>query len=224
MGRLREAGRLAEELDEHVRGLTAHHRLHGVACKLEVEELRGDWDAILALEGETEQIVGDNRDTPCVRNARSLLLCALSRQLRGDTDRSRELEARADELQNEGYGATLATPRVRIAIARGELDPLASFLAEEDWLQRQTWFSLPAAAARLDVLAIAGSASDVEATAQRVDRPRSYLEPFATRARGIVRDDETLLFQAQRQFGALRLDWHAQQTETLRRFRKLAAG
>jgi class 3 adenylate cyclase/tetratricopeptide (TPR) repeat protein len=224
VGRLREAGRLAEELDEHVRGLTAHHRLHGVACKLEVEELRGDWDAILALEGETEQVVEDNRDTPCVRNARSLLLCALSHELRGDTARSLELEARAEELQNVGYGATLATPRVRIAIARGELDRLPPFLAEEDWLQRQTWFSLPAAAARLDVLAIAGSVSDVEATAQLVGRPSSYLEPFATRARSIVRDDETLLVQAQRQFRALRLDWYADQTETLRRFRQSAVG
>ncbi len=224
VGRLREAGRLADELDEHVRDLTTHHRLHGVACKLEVEELRGDWEAILALEGETEQVVEDNRDTPCVRNARSLLLCALSNELTGDTGRSRELEARADELQNTGYGATLATPRVRIAIARGELDRLPPFLAEEDWLQRQTWFSLPAAATRLDALAIAGSAPEVEATAEQVGRPRSYLEPFATRALGIVREDETLLAQAQRQFADLRLDWYADQTETLRRFRKLAAG
>jgi hypothetical protein len=224
VGRLREAGRLADELDEHVRDLTTHHRLHGVACKLEVEELRGDWEAILALEGETEQVVEDNRDTPCVRNARSLLLCALSNELTGDTGRSRELEARADELQNTGYGATLATPRVRIAIARGELDRLPPFLAEEDWLQRQTWFSLPAAATRLDALAIAGSAAEVEATAEQVGRPRSYLEPFATRALGIVREDETLLAQAQRQFADLRLDWYADQTETLRRFRKLAAG
>jgi class 3 adenylate cyclase len=224
VGRIREARRLAEELDGVVQGLTSHHRLHGVACRLEVEELAGNWKAILALEAQVERAVDENRDTPCVRNARSLLLCALSHELEGDPERSRELEAQAEGLQNEGYGATLATPRARIALARGQFEYLEDVLGDEDWLNRQSWFSLPAAAARLDVLAIAGDPEQVEATAARLGRPRSYLEPFATRALGVVRDDEELLRTARDQFEALRLGWHAGQTESLRRLRKLGPG
>jgi len=170
IGRIREARRLARELDEHVADLTTHHRLHGIACILEVEELAGDWDTVAALEPRTERLVRENRDTPCVRNGRSLLLCAFANELQGRTERARELEAAAEELQNVGYGATLATPRARLALLREELDRLEELLTDEDWLQRQTWFSLPAAATRLDVAAVIGSAADVESTAARLSR------------------------------------------------------
>jgi hypothetical protein len=43
----------------------------------------------------------------------------------------------------------------------------------------------------------------------------SYVEPFALRALGIVREDDTLIEQAQAAFAALRLDWHAAQTDRL---------
>ena len=223
-GRMREARRLATTLDELVTRLTPHHRLHGVACRLEVEELVGDWDSILELESRAEEAVDENRDTPCIRNSRSLLLCALANELAGRSDRSRELEARAAEMEGEGYGATLATPRTRIALVRGELEQLDEVLADEDWLQRQTWFSLPAAAARLDALAVVGNPAAVEEAAMRVGRPKTYLEPFAVRALGVVREDEKLLARADERFRALRLDWYASQTESLIRFRKLAAG
>jgi hypothetical protein len=223
LGRLSEARRLAVELDELVARLTPHHRVHGVSSKLEVEELVGDWDAIVALEAQTEHAVRENRDTPCVRNARSLLVCALANEWLGLPERSRELEARADEIENEGYGATLATPRAALALARGELDRFAELLADEDWMQRQTWFSLPSAATRMDVLAVIGDVAAVDATAAHVGRPGSYLEPFALRAAGIVREDEALLARADELFRALRLPWHAGQTENLLRLRKLAS-
>ncbi len=224
VGRVREARRLADELDKVVARLTPHHRVHGVASRLEVEELAGDWEAILALETRTEQTVADNRDTPCVRNARSLLLCALANEWLGHPERSRELEARADEMEAEGFGAVLATPHARLAMARGQLDRLEELLADEEWLERQTWFSLPAAAARLDTLAIVGTTSDIDEAAARLGRPNSYLEPFALRALGIVREDEGLLGRADERFRALRLDWYAGQTDSLRRYRKQAAG
>ncbi len=224
VGRIREARRLARDLDEHVTELTTHHRLHGIACILEVEELAGDWDAVAALEPRTERLVHENRDTPCVRNARSLLLCAFANELQGRTERARELEAAAEELQNVGYGATLATPRARLALLREELDRVEELLSDEDWLQRQTWFSLPTAATRLDAAAVLGSAADVEPAAARLGRPRSYLEPFALRALGLVRDDEDLLARADSLFRALGLDWYAGQTAELRRLRKVAAG
>jgi hypothetical protein len=194
------ADQIEEALDEHVVDLTPHHRLHGVSCKLEVEELAGNWHAVTALEAQTEQAVDQNRDTPCVRNARSLLLLAFASELAGHTDRARELEQRAEELQNEGYGATLATPRARMALARGEFDRLQELLADEEWMQRETWFSLPAGATRLDALAVLGSRAEVEETAGRVGRPGSYLEPFALRARGVVDEDEVLLDRADELF------------------------
>jgi hypothetical protein len=221
-GQLDEAKRLADELQDVVAELTPHHRLHGSACRLELDELVGAWDDVLAREAEVEDAVLANRDTPCVRNARSLLVCALGRQLLGDGDRSAELESLAEELKSEGHGAALATPRARRALARGRLDLLEELLADDEWLRRQSWFALPAAAARLDVLSIVGTEAEVEA-AGTFGPSGSYVEPFALRALGIVRADEGLLRQAQERFDALGLAWHAQQTETLRRLRQTAA-
>jgi len=51
----------------------------------------------------------------------------------------------------------------------------------------------------------------------------SYLEPFALPVLGAVRVDEPLLTQADERFRALGLDWHADQTEALIRFRNSAA-
>jgi hypothetical protein len=144
--------------------------------------------------------------------------------LLGYHDRSIELEARAAELQNEGYGATLATPRARLALARGEFDQLHELLRDEGWLHRQTWFTLPAGAARLDALAVVGAPAEVEAAAGQIGTPGSYLEPFALRALAVVRADETLLAEADKRFRFLGLDWHADQTEALIRFRNTAAG
>jgi len=219
-GRLEEAKRLANELTEVVADLTPHHRLHGVANLIEIEELKGTWDAVLALEEATVAAVEANRYTPCVRNARSLLVCAIARELAGDRERSAELEARAAELASEGHGGAIATPRARLAIARGSLDVL-EILSDEAWLRRQTWFALPSAALRLDVFAIIGSAADVEGS---FAPPGSYVQPFATRALGVTTGNDELLRRADERFRALGLVWHADQTEPLRRLRKLALG
>jgi hypothetical protein len=205
-----------------VADLTPHHRLHGAANLLELEELKGAWEAVVALEDATVTAVEANRDTPCVRNARSLLLCAVAREVAGDTERAAELEARADELETEGHGISIVTPRARLALARGRLDVLEELLADQDWLTRQTWFALPGAAARLDALAVIGQERDIEA-ATRVFAAQ-YVEPFALRARGVATADEELLQRADERFRALGLDWHAAQTEQLRRWRNVAAG
>ncbi len=54
--------------------------------------------------------------------------------------------------------------------------------------------------------------------------PGSYVEPFATRALGVTTGDDELLRRADERFRALGLVWHADQTEPLRRLRKLALG
>jgi len=117
----------------------------------------------------------------------------------------------AGEFAGEGHGGAIATPRVRLAIARGNLDVL-EVLADEAWLRRQTWFALPTAAVRLDVFAIVGSAADIEGS---FAPPGSYVEPFAHRALGVATADDALLAQADRGFRALGLDWHAGQTARL---------
>ena len=46
-------------------------------------------------------------------------------------------------------------------------------------------------------------------------RPGMYLEPFALRALGIVREDDELITRALDRFEVMRLDWHAAQTRVL---------
>jgi hypothetical protein len=81
--------------------------------------------------------------------------------------------------------------------------------------QLQTWFALPIATARLDALAAARDLERLEREAPRFMRPGMYMEPFALRALGIVREDDELITRALDRFEVMRLDWHAAQTRAL---------
>jgi hypothetical protein len=155
-----------------------------------------------------------------MRNARSLLLCAFVEEVAGSAQRSRELEALAAELDAESYGVVVDAPRMRLALVRGEVDALEALLADKDWKQRQSWFVLPGATARLDALAVVGSRDDVAAVAESFAPPGSYVEPFAFRALGIVTGDDSLVTRAEERFRALGLAWYAEQTAWLRRLRR----
>jgi hypothetical protein len=213
-GRFGEAQRLARAHDEIAARLTPHHRLHGVAIELEVEELLGRWDRVAASEERVEQAVAENLETPCVRNARSLLLCAVARQLEGRTAEARALEERALELWMEGYGATLDTPRLRLALARGELEEVARLLAlpdtEHGW--HRGWFVFANIATRLDALGTLERVDEVEREAPTYTRRRNYLRPFALRALGRVRRDDDLVAQARAEFQSFGLDWEGAST------------
>jgi hypothetical protein len=217
IGQIEEARRLAAENDELVAGLTPHHRVHGIACVMEVEELAGNWERIRELESRIELTVAENRATPCLRNGRSLLVCASAAEILGDRDRSRELEAEADELQATGLGVTFDGPRLRLALAREDFGTLEKLLVGNDWFSRQNWFLLPGAAARLDALAVIGSEEAIEA--ESLPARDGYLEPFRLRALGAARSDQELIAQADERFRALGLDWHAAQTKALVGFR-----
>jgi hypothetical protein len=217
VGRIQEARRFAAENDELVARLTPHHRVHGIACITEVEELAGNWERIRELESRIELTVAENRATPCVRNGRSLLVCAIAAEILGDRDRSRELEADADELQATVPGMTFGGPRLRLALARQDVGTLEELLAGSDWYARQNWFLLPGAAARLDALAVVGSEQAIQS--EHTLARTGYLEPFMLRALGIVRDDDELMEKANEGFRVLQLDWHATQTDALRRLR-----
>jgi hypothetical protein len=108
----------------------------------------------------------------------------------------------------------LAAPRTWLALLRGELDE-ADGLEPIDLARGQTWYALPAAAARLDALAALKERSLVERDAPALLRAGTYLEPFALRALGAVREDEALIQQAVDCFEAIGLEWHAGQSRKL---------
>ena len=215
VGRFEEARRLAKRHAEVVAPLTSHHRLHGVAVQLEVEETSGSWEAILAMTDRTEQAVEANLATPCIRNARSLLVTALAAAHQGDDRRARELEERAKEVQTAGYDVVLSAPRIRLALLRGKLDDVDILPPPLEGYGAQTWFALAALSARLDALAEMGDSDRIEHEAPRIAQAGTYLEPFALRALGRVRQDEQLIERAAELFEGMELDWHAGQTRAL---------
>src|SRR4029077_12784767 len=73
--RLDEARRLARLHVETSESLTPHHRVHGIAQTVDVEELAGEWATIHALTPRARDTVAQNAATPCIRNGRTLLLC-----------------------------------------------------------------------------------------------------------------------------------------------------
>jgi class 3 adenylate cyclase len=209
-----EARRLAAEHDAIVEPLSDHHRLHGIAVLLEVEEVCGGWNRILELAERTEAAVEANLTTPCVRNARALLVTALAAACAGDNESARHYERRAEAVETEGYEVVLAAPRTWLALLRGEMDEVERL--EPIGIGRiQHEYALPAAAARLDALTALKKRSLVERDAPSFLRPGIYLQPFALRALGVVRDDELLIEQAVDRFAAMGLEWHAEQSRKL---------
>jgi hypothetical protein len=214
-GRFGEARRLAALHDETAAKLTPHHRVHGVAILLEVEELAANWARVRELEARALESVEENLATPCVRNPRSLLLCAVGAEVDGDGGRASALEERARELWMEGFGLALEGPLLRLALARGDLEEVARLVAQPAPPRVSNLMNLAAEATRLDGLAELGERTGVEADAVGLLGSGSYLEPFAARALGRVRGDEALLRRALDRFEEMGLDWHAEQTRAL---------
>jgi class 3 adenylate cyclase len=216
-GQFREARRLACVHDEIARALTSHHRMHAAAILHEVEELLGGWDTIVATSEGVEAAVEANADTPCVRNARALLVCASAHAYAGDDSEARRLEDRAEELGMEGYAQVIDTPRLRLALARGDLARAEELLAraptDRGWYRG--WLSLVSLVTRLDGLAAIGDRDRVEEIAPKHLRPGKYPEPFALRALGVVREDASLVERAAERFESLSLAWHAAETRRL---------
>jgi DNA-binding SARP family transcriptional activator len=223
--RFDEARRLARRTDEATLPLTPHHRVHGVAVLVEVEELLGGWPAIRALEDRVRETVAANGKTPCSRNARSLLVCAMASAHLGDEPGARELEETALRL---GLGGrhTLDAPRLRLALLHGEHDraqELLTVLVEETgWYARGVDSSFATLITKLDGLVALGDHARAEKLALRVLRPGTFVEPFAERALGVARGDGGLISRAASRFDDLGLDWHAADTRAL--LQRLAGG
>jgi hypothetical protein len=177
--------------------------------QLEVFETQGTWDRALDLAAETEARVEANLATPCVRNARSLFILAVAAESCGDSETARRYEERAQEVAPEGYEAMLAAPRARLALLRGQVDDVDSLVGPLDLGEGRIWFALQSASARLDGLAAARDGERLEREARPFLGRRSYLQPFALRALGIVREDRQMIEQARVVFESMGLDWFA---------------
>jgi tetratricopeptide (TPR) repeat protein len=208
LGDLNGAASAAALNVELARGLTPHHRMHGVGMQAYAGALAGGWDAVHELAGRAERAVEENEDTPCPQNVTALLHCALAATYRGDEREARRLEEKAQALGMEGWRIWFDPPRIRLALARGDLDALPALVegAQPDGIEPPS--------AYLDALVALGYGERIEAEAPRWLRPGSYAEPFALRALGIVRGDGRLVTQAIERFEALGLAWHAEQTKT----------
>ncbi|TML52736.1 MAG: zinc-ribbon domain-containing protein [Actinobacteria bacterium] len=213
-GELDEARRYAALHDDATRLLSPHHRLHGAALLLLLEELLANWEKALELQELIETRVEESAATPCVLSARSLYLCALANAHLGNDDEAERLERRAAPLAMTGYGTVLDTPRLLLALHRGDLTAVESLLGEPA-VRASNWFYLSSMAAHLDGLAALGERERVEHETALVLQPGTYLEPFALRALGLVREDAVLIGQAAERFDAFGLAWHASQTRAL---------
>ncbi|HET9509352.1 MAG TPA: hypothetical protein VFO81_15520, partial [Gaiellaceae bacterium] len=151
--------------------------------------------------------------TPCVRNPRGLLLCAVAHLCEGDEARARELERDADRIGGVGYDSYLSGPRLRLALERGDraaADRLLDLPVERGFV-----WGAGAMAARIDALVGFGRLERIEEEVRAFLDEGLVLEPFALRALGAARRDDELLARADERFAALGLEWHRAQTERL---------
>ena len=89
--------------------------------------------------------------------------------------------------------------RIWDAIAPAELEPWS--------------YAVPGAF--LDALVVLGDRGSIEAEAPKWLRPKTYVEPFALRALGFARADESMLADAAVLFEGMELDWFAGETRRL---------
>jgi class 3 adenylate cyclase len=209
-----EASSVADGYERVSAKLSAHHALHGVSARLDVEELRGNWPGVRDLLPLTRERVEANLATPCVHNVRSLLVCATAHAVAGDDETARVLEREASALGIDAQGVD-HSPRLRIALARGDLDTVAAHISGR---LRQWWATellSNVVSAQLDALTVLGDGARIEEEAPPFARRGTSLEPFALRALGVARADTALIDQALERFEQLGFHWHAAQTDTL---------
>jgi hypothetical protein len=137
----------------------------------------------------------------------------LARGQLGEDDEARRLEElAADSLTVQGP-LSKEPALLRLALLRGDLESAERILAENPEVD---FFDVDYPAARLDALAAVGDRAGVEAEAPRALEFGGYVEPFAVRALGLVREEPELLDRAAARFEELGLGWRAAETRTPR--------
>jgi tetratricopeptide (TPR) repeat protein len=212
-GRLSAAEHASTQLSEMVEGLTAHHRVHGVHCRLRVETLAGRWNVVRPLTAMAERAVEANVTTPCTGNAGVLLCCAIASTQFGDLAEGRRLKGHAIAIAIEGE-TELDTLWLWLALVQHDLGELRRLVDALEPVALVPW-EFDRAAALLDALVALGDHARIESDAPASLRPGTYLEPFALRALGVARNDIQLLRQATARFEAMDLKWHAAETQKL---------
>ena len=207
--RFDEARRLAELHGRTAQRLSAHHRVHSVSLELELADALGDWPDVAAKTDRTVAAIEANLATPCVRNPRDLLLCALAHLCLGDESRAAELERDGLRLAGEGYDTYLSGANLRIAMQRDDRPTMESLI--ELPVERALVWGPGIFAARLDAFLALGRHDRIEDEAPELLQPGTTVEPFALRALGIARRDDELLARADQLFAALGLEWHRAQ-------------
>ena len=212
VGRLDEARVQAVLHERACEPLTPHHRVHSLALLCEIEDAAGGWDAIAARSDDIVAAVEGNLETPCTRNARSLLIAAVALLATGA--RAPALEERALVLAQRGWAAGgLAGPGMRLGLLLGDRDEIERWMALDVF--RMHVYGPGVMTSRLDALAALRDRAKVEDVAPAFAERGLFLEPFALRALGIVRGDDELLARADERFAALGLEWHRAQTDRL---------
>jgi class 3 adenylate cyclase len=218
-GRFEEARRMAASFGEATVRLTAHHRVHGVAMRAELEEVTGEWERIRVATPAIERAIADNLDTPCVRNQRTLLVAAAAAAYVGDEREARRLEEKGEGLAMEGYDRAFYASRLRLALARGDLERVAALVdAElaESHTRRLFWFALPGIAAHLDALLALGEHERAVSEAEQAMSGGPYVAAFARRTLGVARGQPALIDDALSRFEQMGLAWHAEMTRRMR--------
>jgi class 3 adenylate cyclase len=222
-GRLAEAARASEGLDEMVQGLTPHHRLHGMHSRLLIDMIGGRWRDLRALAPQAERAVQANSAAPCPSNASCLLYCALASLNCGEEAEAARLESEADLQMLDPYRWLYFGPKVRLALARQDFTAVDRLVGSVDFDPRSTTRVAgvdrvrldDGAAAFLDALVVLSANDRIEAEAPRWLSSQTYVQPFALRALAVARSDDRLLDEATARFRAIGLDWRADEMPNL---------
>jgi class 3 adenylate cyclase len=220
-GRFSEATRASELFDEMVRGLTPHHRLHGMHARLLVEMIGGRWEELRALIPQAERAVEANSAAPCPSNAYCLLYCALASLHGEDEVEATRLEAEAEAQILDPYRSLYWGQKLRLALARDDLRTVERLVDAVDFTPRGAGIDRArlddGAAAFLDALIALGARNRIESDAPQWLDSQTYVQPFALRALGVARADDRLVDEATRRFRAIGLDWRADETLELQK-------
>ena len=212
-GRLSEARRFAEVHERLASSLTPHDEMHAVGLRALLASVLGEWEALADLAGRAEATSAANRDFPCQFNWRSVLTCALAFSRLGNEREARRLEEMGRTSADVAGPVELEPALLRLAVHRGESEEARRILDALPVVGGPWDVDNPAA--RLDALLSLGEAERLEHEAMPFLGEESYTRPFALRALGISRGEESLVSEAVASFRAMGLDSRVAETRVL---------
>ncbi len=215
IGRFDDARAMAGRMEETVAGLTPHHRVHALGCRIILESAAAEWEAVRQLTPRVEEAIEANLATPCPFNRGLLIVLATGWTYAGNVGEADRLLARAEAV---GMGSYLAihVPRwLALAIARNDRADIQRLIdsIRPAWLTPGRWDTW---AVLFDGLMEIDDRERIEVEAPQWLNQELYVTPFATRALAVARRDEALLEDAAARFEAMGLERHAQATRAVR--------